>query len=78
MRKTLTASEGHILTNGEIYGRIIYLADGADASAFYEITEEEYEEHLARLDEEAFGEPSPDDATEADYIAALGEMGVKL
>ena len=43
MRKTITASEGHILTNGTVYGYIIYLAEGVDASRFYEITREEYE-----------------------------------
>ena len=42
-RIMLTASEGHILTNGEVYGSTIYLAEGADASAFREITEAEYE-----------------------------------
>ena len=42
MRKTITASDGHILTNGEIYGTTVFLADGVDASTFYEITEEEY------------------------------------
>lgn len=42
-RIMLTASEGHILTNGEIYGTTIYLATDADASAFYEITVGEYE-----------------------------------
>lgn len=41
-RIMLTAAEGKILTNGEIYGNTIYLASGADESAFYEITEEEY------------------------------------
>ena len=42
MRNVITASEGHILTNGETYGGEIYLADGVDKTAFYEITEEEY------------------------------------
>ena len=46
-RIMLTASEGHILTNGEIYGSTIYLATDADASAFYEITEAEYEAIIA-------------------------------
>ena len=41
-RKYLNASEGHILTNGEIYGKKIYIADNLDADAFYEITEDEY------------------------------------
>jgi hypothetical protein len=42
MRERITASEGHILTNGEIYGTEIFLAEGADKSAFYEITQESY------------------------------------
>ena len=46
-RKVLQANEGMIYTNGEIYGVTIYLADGVDASAFYEITREEYEEIIA-------------------------------
>jgi hypothetical protein len=29
-RIKLTASEGHILTDGENYGRIVYLAQGDD------------------------------------------------
>lgn len=43
MRRILTAKEGMIYTNGEIYGITIYLAEGVDESAFYEITMEEYE-----------------------------------
>ena len=43
MRRILNATEGKILTNGEIYGAQIFLADGVDESAFYEITREEYE-----------------------------------
>lgn len=42
-RIILTASEGHILTDGENYGRIVYLASGDDGSKWYEITEEEYQ-----------------------------------
>ena len=71
MREPIVATDGHILTNGTVYGRIIYLADGMDASEFYEITEETYDEIMT--DEE----PGEDDATEADYISALGEFGVK-
>lgn len=41
-RLTIYADEGKILTDGEIFGRIIHLADGEDASKYYEITEEEY------------------------------------
>lgn len=42
-RIMLIAAEGKILTNGEVYGSTIYLAEGADASAYYEISTEEYE-----------------------------------
>ena len=39
----LTASEGHILTDGEHFGRIIYLPKGDNGEKWYEITEAEYE-----------------------------------
>lgn len=39
----LIASEGMILTDGTIYGKVIYLAEGQDKSSFYEITKDEYE-----------------------------------
>lgn len=38
------ADEGKILTNGEIYGRQIFLAEGESAEDYYEITEAEYEQ----------------------------------
>ena len=44
MRKVITASEGHIFTNGETYGSEIFLAEGVSETEFYEITEEEYNE----------------------------------
>ena len=44
VRKKITASEGCVLTDGEIYGRTIYLAEGKSEGAFYEITDAEYEE----------------------------------
>jgi hypothetical protein len=42
MNRELIANKGMILTNGTIYGRIIYVADDVDINSFYEITEEEY------------------------------------
>ena len=42
----LTASEGHILTDGENYGRIVFPASGDDGSKWYEITAEEYNKIL--------------------------------
>ena len=47
MRRILNANDGMILTNGEVYGTQIFLAEGVDASAFYEITREEYEARMA-------------------------------
>jgi hypothetical protein len=47
---TLTASEGHMLTDGENYGRIVYLASGDDGEKWYEITEAEYEAKMAELE----------------------------
>lgn len=42
-RIKLTASEGHVLTNGESFGKIVYLASGDEGDGWYEITEAEYE-----------------------------------
>lgn len=53
-RTPLIASDGMILTNGEIYGTTIYLANGLDASAFYEITIEEYRKLLEEQSESPF------------------------
>ena len=45
-RIILYADDDKILTNGEIYGKQIYLADGVSADDFYEITEAEYSQNL--------------------------------
>ena len=47
MRTSIKAKEGYILTDGEIYGTEIFLAEGMSAEDFREITREEYEEKLA-------------------------------
>jgi len=42
-RIKITASEGMIYTNGEVYGKTIYLAEGVSADAFWEIPIADYE-----------------------------------
>ena len=41
-RLVISADEGKILTNGEMYGKSIFLAESANIEDFYEITQEEY------------------------------------
>lgn len=38
----MVATEGMILTNGEVYGREVYLGTGDSADNWWEITEEAY------------------------------------
>lgn len=45
--KKLTATDGHVLTNGEAYGKEIYLGKFDSPENWSEITEEEYEAVLA-------------------------------
>ena len=53
-RTVIYAEEGRVLTNGEIYGKQIFLADGVSENDFYEITEEEYQTILdEKVEEEA-------------------------
>lgn len=47
-RIVLYAEEGKVLTNGKEYGKVIYLAEGASSWDYYEITDAEYEEILAK------------------------------
>ena len=43
----LTASEGMVLTDGKDFAKITRLAEGVDASTWYEIPESEYQEIMA-------------------------------
>lgn len=43
MREVLIAKDGNVFTDGEIFGKKIYLALGGDKTRYYEISIEEYE-----------------------------------
>ena len=64
----LIANEGMILTNGEAFGRVVFLGTGDSAENWHEITEAEYEVLVE----------NDNPATEEDYQDALREMGVSL
>lgn len=69
-RITLTADDGYVYTDGNIYGSTIYLAEGMSADDFKQITLEEYNEIMNAPEEEL--------ATIEDYQNALRELGVKI
>jgi hypothetical protein len=48
----LTAATGKVLTNGEAYGKEIYLGKGDSPENWHEITETEYEKILAEQEAE--------------------------
>ena len=47
MLRKLTASHGHVLTNGEVYGKEIYLGINDKAENWHEITDAEHAEIVA-------------------------------
>lgn len=51
----LSASEGMILTDGEIYGSRIFLAEGRDPADFHEISREEYERIMLEQEAQDYG-----------------------
>lgn len=65
-RVILTADPGMVLTNGTDYGRVVWLAEGADPAAYHQITEAEYNSRMEGEQAEA-----------ADYEAALARLGVE-
>ncbi len=48
--KKLIAADGMILTNGEVYGKQIFLGSGDDATNYHEITEAEYNALMAEAE----------------------------
>lgn len=52
MQVILTAEEGMYLTNGEVYGKSIFLGKEDSGFSYYEISEEEYQEILKKQEEE--------------------------
>lgn len=52
IRIKLIASDGFVLTNGEIYGTEVYLGTGDSVDNWHEITEEEYEKLIEEATEE--------------------------
>ena len=71
-KTTIEADEGMVLTNGTAFGSIVYLGKYDSIDNWHEITEEEAE----RLQSEET--PETDEATEADYINALEDLGVNF
>lgn len=67
----LLSDEGMVLTDNSSFGTTVRLGKEDNGSKWYEITAEEAEKRMN-------DEPTEDDATEADYQAALREMGVNL
>lgn len=53
-RTILTAFDGYVLTDGTIYGTMIFLAEGRDPADFYEISREEYE-RIMEQEEQDYG-----------------------
>lgn len=48
----LIASEGMVYTNGEIYGREVFIGTGDSPENWYEITDAEYNEILESKEKE--------------------------
>ena len=50
--RKLTASEGHTLTNGDVYGKEVYLGVNDAAENWCEITDAQYAEIVAKLEQQ--------------------------
>ena len=63
--RVLIAAEGMVYTNGEVYGKEIWLGVNDDPANWHEVPESE-------MPDEADA-----DASEADYLSALAKLGVQ-
>ena len=63
--RKIKANDGRVLTNGEVYGTVIYLGVNDSPDNWHEITEEEYRKIL-----------ESEQATEEDYLKSLERLGV--
>ena len=52
-RTVLYADDGKVLTDGENFGKQIFLAEGVSEDVFHEITDEEYEKILAESEKKS-------------------------
>ena len=50
--RKLTANDGMVLTNGEAYGKEIYLGKTDSPDNWYEITDAEYAEKMKEIEDE--------------------------
>lgn len=55
-RKVLYADEGKYLTNGEVYGKVIFLSETDDMANYTEITDEQYSQIMADTEMEEIQE----------------------
>lgn len=72
MDNVLIAKEGYVYTNGESFSTVIRLGINDSIDNWHEITEEEAE-RLQNIET-----PTETEATEADYINALEDLGVNF
>ena len=51
-RTVLYAEDGKVLTDGEVYGKVIFLSETDDIANYTEITDEEYDQIMAKSEAE--------------------------
>lgn len=71
IEKKMVATEGHVLTNGEAYGKVIYLGCNDTEENWWEISDEEYE---AIKDKEE----SPDAFSASENVKEVGDEAASV